>query len=67
MAHQLRSTTMTDEQKIAIINRWKHDDQGMTLEEFTATAETTVGMDDAIVIKWCNMWLAIEADGYTHS
>ena len=58
---------MTDEQKIALINRWKHSDQDMTLEEFTDTAQPTIGMDDAIVVKWSNMWLAIEADGYTHS
>jgi hypothetical protein len=25
------------------------------------------GMDAAIVIHWCNMWLAIETDGHTHS
>lgn len=58
---------MTDEQKIALINSWKRSDQGMTLEEFIDSAQPTVGMDDAIVVKWCNMWLAIEADGYTHS
>jgi hypothetical protein len=58
---------MTDEQKIELINRWKYSDQGMTLEEFTDSAQPTIGMDDAIVVKWSNMWLAIEADGYTHS
>ena len=21
----------------------------------------------AVTVKWCGMWLAIEADGYTHS
>jgi len=59
--------TMTDEQKIALINRWKHSDQGMSQEEFIASAQRGIGMDDAIVVKWGNMWLAIEADGYTHS
>jgi len=58
---------MTEAQRTAIINRWKHDDQGKTLEEFIAAAQNTHFMDDAIVIRWCNMWLAIETDGYTHS
>ena len=58
---------MTREQRTAIATRWKYDDQGMTLKEFASTAQTTVGLDDAIVIKWCNMWLVIETDGYTHS
>ena len=22
---------------------------------------------DCIMVKWCNMWLGIEHDGYTHS
>lgn len=58
---------MTDQQKIALINRWKYSDQGMSLEQFIDSAQPTIGMDDAIVVKWGNMWLAIEADGYTHS
>jgi hypothetical protein len=58
---------MTKKQRNAIATRWKYNDQGMTLKEFIASAQTTVGMDDAIAIKWCNMWLVIETDGYTHS
>lgn len=27
----------------------------------------TIGCDNAIVLHWCNMWLCIETDGYTHS
>lgn len=27
----------------------------------------TFKMDGAVTVPWCNMWLAIEADGYTHS
>lgn len=26
-----------------------------------------IGGQGAIVVHWCNMWLAIEPDGYTHS
>jgi hypothetical protein len=58
---------MTQEQKVALARKWGENDQGMTVEEFTDSAQPTIGMDDAIVVKWSNMWLAIEADGYTHS
>jgi hypothetical protein len=26
-----------------------------------------IGGDGAVILPWCNMWLAIETDGYTHS
>ena len=58
---------MTRQQRNAIATRWKYNNMGMTLKEFIASAQTTVKMDDAIVIKWCDMWLVIETDGYTHS
>ncbi len=58
---------MTREQQHAIRTRWKYNNMGMTLKKFIASAQTTVKMDDAIVIKWCDMWLVIETDGYTHS
>lgn len=30
-------------------------------------AVPTVGCDGAVALPWCNMWLCIERDGYTHS
>lgn len=27
----------------------------------------TYGCDGAITVYWCNMWLCIEKDGYTHT
>lgn len=58
---------MTPEQKQALVRKWTQNNNDMTLEEFVASAQTTSLMDDAIVIKWCDMWLAIETDGYTHT
>ena len=51
----------------ALARIWKRDHQYMTLEEFMETAQPTFHMDDAVVVKWSGMWLAIEKDGYTHS
>jgi hypothetical protein len=39
----------------------------LTYRQFRKTAEATFGMDAAVVVPWCGMWLAIEADGYVHS
>jgi len=58
---------MTNEQKTSLIHRWKQNNQGMTLEDFIDSAQNTIGMDDAVIVKWESIWLAIEADGYTHS
>lgn len=42
-------------------------DRKMTYRQFRRTVCPTVGCDDAIVVPWAGMWLAIEADGYIHS
>lgn len=34
---------------------------------FRKMAKGTFGCDGAITVYWCNMWLCIEKDGYTHS
>jgi len=34
---------------------------------FRRSVHPTSCMDNAVTVKWCGMWLAIEADGYTHS
>lgn len=57
----------TPEQKAAAFRKWKQNDQDMTWAEFFHTAEHTFGCDGAIAIKWCDMWLCIEEDGYCHT
>lgn len=58
---------MTPQQMTALAQIWKRDHQYMTLEQFMETAKPTFYMDDAIVVPWCGMWLAVEANGYVHS
>lgn len=58
---------MTEKQRHALERKWKQDDQGMTWQEFLESAEPTFGCDNAIAVKWCNIWLCIETDGYCHS
>lgn len=62
----------THEQRSALFRKWKQAKLGdgpfdMPWIEFAKTAQPTSGMDGAIVVQWCGMWLAIETDGYTHS
>lgn len=38
-----------------------------TWGEFLASVQPTFGCDDAVTVKWCNMWLCIETDGYCHT
>lgn len=57
----------THAQVASLFRKWKQDDNGMTWAEFAKTAQPTFHMDNAIVVKWCGMFLCVEEDGYTHS
>jgi hypothetical protein len=61
-----RATKITKNQQEALLRKWKQYNQDMTYLQFRRTAMPMV-CDPAIVVKWCNMWLAIEPDGYVHS
>lgn len=36
-------------------------------KQFRRAVCGTYGCDGAITVYWCNMWLCIEKDGYTHT
>ena len=58
---------LTKPQSESLLRKWQQDDQGLTFLGFRKLVQSTNFMDDAVVVKWCNMFLAIETDGYTHS
>lgn len=58
---------LTEPQKCSVFRKWKQDHNNMSWREFAAKVRPTFHMDDAVTVKWCGMWLAIEKDGYTHS
>jgi hypothetical protein len=60
-------TKTTRAQREAVFRKWVQHPNGLTYRQMRATARPTWGMDNAIVLPWCGMWLAIEQDGYTHS
>lgn len=50
-----------------LYRKWVQMTPKTSFLEFVKTAQPTFGMDGAIAIHWCNMWLAIERDGYSHT
>ena len=61
---------ITKAQAVSLKRKYTHGDlkaQGITYREFRKTVQPTFGMDGAVVVHWCNMWLAIEQDGYVHT
>ncbi len=45
----------------------RHMGHKMTYKDFRKEVVPTFGMDGAVVVPWCGMWICIERDGYTHS
>ena len=57
---------MTPEQLQALRRAYDRT-TGVNYVVFMASVQGTFGMDGAVVVPWCGMFLAIEKDGYTHS
>lgn len=63
-------TKTTKAQRKSLYRKYVHgnlSDKNITYRQFRKTVQPTSGMDGAVVVQWCNMWLAIEGDGYVHS
>ncbi|TFE93237.1 hypothetical protein B5M44_25460 [Shinella sumterensis] len=58
---------VTKEQRRAIHLKWQQADQGLSYRAFRKLAVPVAAADGAVALRWCGMWLCIEADGYTHS
>ena len=66
---------LTKAQRKAVYVVWQrwHENNGSRpgltgcYRDFRREVKSTIGMDDAVVVKVPGLWLAIEADGYTHS
>lgn len=61
---------ITKAQAVSLMRKHIHGglaDKGISYRNFRASVQPTFGMDNAIVVQWCGMWLAIEKDGYVHT
>ena len=43
---------------------WQRDNQNQSYLQFRRSVQPGPG---CAMVLWCNMWLGIEPDGYTHS
>ena len=55
---------LTKQQRKALFKVYNRQPLNMSYLEFR---RTVVSGYDCIMVRWCGMWLGIEADGYTHS
>lgn len=55
---------LNKEQRLSLYMKWLQNNQGMSYLEFRRTVK--LGFD-CVLVKWCDMWIGIEKDGYTHS
>ena len=58
---------LTKDQQTKLALKWNQSNQGMTYLQFRRSVEPFCCCDDAIMVKWCGMWLGIETDGYSHA
>lgn len=64
----MNQISLTIEQRNAIEKLYNRlQSPAMTLAEYIESAQTTIGCDGAIVVKFASMYVCIEKDGYAHS
>lgn len=54
-------------QRKALHRVWLRNNNDMSYRQFRRTVEGEFYGGGAVLVKWGNIWLGIEADGYTHS
>lgn len=63
----IKHSTLTREQMEALRRVYLRDTSvARSYRAFRRTARMSYSMD-CLMVKWKNMWLGIEKDGYTHS
>jgi len=55
---------LTRQQRKALFNVYNRQPMSVSYMEFR---RSVVSGYDCIMVQWCDMWLGIETDGYTHS
>ena len=58
---------LTKEQQVTLKRKWMQDNQGMSYLNFRRSVGHMIGGDGCVIVRWCNMWLGIETDGYPHT
>ncbi len=55
---------LTRPQRKALYALYCRQPMGCTYREFRVSVQPSMG---CVMVQWCNMWIGIEPDGYTHS
>ena len=55
---------LTKAQQVSLCRLWQRNNNGMSYLQFR---RTIMPGHDYIGVIWCNMFIGIELDGYTHS
>jgi len=59
---------LTRKQREAVKRLYDRDNNGCaSYKEFRKRAGPCIGCPGVVMIGWCNMFIGIEPDGYTHS
>lgn len=63
-----RRKRLTRDQVDAVYRLWERSPDGArSYLEFRRRVNEPYGIRDYAYIEWCNMYVGIEADGYTHT
>tara|TARA_R110001583_G_scaffold124759_1_gene276250 strand:+ start:412 stop:609 length:198 start_codon:yes stop_codon:yes gene_type:complete len=65
----MRPLTITPKQSEAVRSKYLQNPDGhQSFDDMEQSLmEGGAGMDGAVVLRWCNMWLCIETCGHCHS
>jgi len=55
------------QQRTGYILRDRYCPEPIDYRQFRKSVMGTIGMDNAVIVNWAGMWIAIECDGYTHT
>lgn len=64
---QRRGNGLSKYQQQALKRVHDRDPSQGSYMDLRRTVRPTFGLDGAVCVPWCGMWLLIETDGYTHS
>ena len=57
---------LTKQQQQALVKLWKRHSGVLSYRQLRRTVRLEL-YGSAVMLRWCNMWIGIEPDGYAHS
>lgn len=57
---------LTKQQQQVLVKLWKRHSGGLSYRQLRRTVRPEL-YGSAVMLRWCDMWIGIEPDGYAHS